>query len=132
MKTSVPCKQAKCNFNYNISCHLLLFQWSFMQYFLVDSWWHSINPIQNGLFGAVHGIVGAKRPLSLKSVKHTLQWWNLDSYTLPNENQKKIWVTRQIPWVLLTPAIFDRKSATFAISRNIDRGCILIHNFSFF
>ena len=28
-----------------------------------------------------------KRPLSLKSVTHILQWWNLDSYALPKRIQ---------------------------------------------
>ena len=31
--------------------------------------------------------------------------------------------------VLLTSAVFHRKSATFVVSRNTDTDCILIHNF---
>ena len=42
---------------------------------------------------------------------------------------KKIQKTWHTPWVVLTSAFFNRKSANFAIARNVDIECILIHNF---
>ena len=52
---------------------------------------------------------------------------NLDSYTLPKEDPKK-----HALQVLLTPAFFNQKPVNFAISRNTDIDCILMHNFYFF
>ena len=39
----------------------------------------SLTLLKIGLFGADHGLGGGvhKGPPSLKSVTHTLQWWNL-------------------------------------------------------
>ena len=54
------------------------------------------------------------------------------SYTLPKEDPKNIWITWHTPWVLLTSVFFHRKPANFAISKNTDIDCILIHNFQFF
>ena len=54
------------------------------------------------------------------------------SYTLAKEDPKNIWITWHTSWVLLTSAFFHRKSANFAISRNTDIDCILIHNFYLF
>ena len=53
----------------------------------------------------------------------------LGSYTLPKKDPKNIWITWHTPWVPLTSAIFHRKSANFAISRNTCIDCILIQNF---
>ena len=71
-----------------------------------------------GFFGAAHGWGGggAKKPPSLKSATHILQWWNLAHLYLT-------------PWVPLTSTIFHRKSANFAISRNTCIGCIFKQNF---
>ena len=68
-----------------------------------------------GFYGAAHWWVGrgSKRPPSLKPAKN-------------------IWITWQTPWVLLTSAFFNLKSANFAISRNTDFDWILIHNFYLF
>ena len=41
------------------------------------------------------------------------------------KNPKITWHT---PWILLTSTFFHRESANFAISRNIDIDCILVHN----
>ena len=88
-----------------------------------------INPIQDGPFRGCSWIgggggEGGKKPPSLKSVTHILQIWH--SYSLPKED---ISITWYISWVLPTLAFFPRKSANFAISRNTDIDCILIHNF---
>ena len=56
----------------------------------------------------------------------------LVSYTLPKEDTKNVWITWHTPWVLLTTAFFQRKSASFAISRSTDIDCMLVHNFWFF
>ena len=45
---------------------------------------------------------------------------------------QKIYESRDTSWVLLTSAIFHRKSANFAISRNTRVDCILIQNFLIF
>ena len=66
-------------------------------------------------------IEGAKKP------KKT---WH--SYTLPKEHPNSIWMTQCMPWVLLTSAIFHRKSAKFPISRYTKIDCILVQNFYFF
>ena len=36
-----------------------------------------INPIQDGLFWAAHGLGSQKSPLSVRSITYILQWWNL-------------------------------------------------------
>ena len=59
---------------------------------------------------------GQKGPPSLKSVTDILQWWN----------------TWHTPWVLLTLAFFQRKSANLATSRNTDKDCIISNSFNFF
>ena len=74
-----------------------------------------------GLFRAAHGWgQGQKR---LKSVTNILQWWNF--YTLPKEDSKD--VTHDLS--SLDISIFHKKSANFAISRNVDIDCTLVHNF---
>ena len=81
-----------------------------------------LNPIQDGLFRGCLRMGeegGAKRPLSLKSVTHILQWWNL----------VQLYLTGHITWVLLTSALFHWKLTNFAISRYIDINYILIRNF---
>ena len=92
----------------------------------------SLTLFRMGFFEVVHGWVGQKDPSSLKSVTYILQWWNLAQHTLPKEGPKNIWITWHTPWVLLTSALFHRKSANFAISRNTYIDCILIHNFYLF
>ena len=84
-----------------------------------------LNPIQDRLFRGCSRMGGGGR--GLKSVAHILQWRNL-----PKGDPKNIWITWHTPWVLLTSAFFLRKSANFAISRNTNIDCILIHNFYLF
>ena len=50
-------------------------------------------------------------------------------HILPKEDPKNIWIMWYIPCVLLTYAIFHWKSVNFAISRNTNMDCILLHNF---
>ena len=81
-----------------------------------------------GVFGAAHGWGGAP---SLKPVTHILQWWNLSQLHLPKEDPKNMnHVTH--PLSSATSAFFHRKSANFALSRNTDIDCILIHDFYLF
>ena len=64
-----------------------------------------------------------KAPLTKMS--HTyLAMTKLDSYTLPEEDQKNILITWNSPWVLLTSAFLHWKLANFSISRNTDVDCI--------
>ena len=66
----------------------------------------------------------------LPKISHTYPTMiKLCSYTLPKEDPKKLWMAGYTSWVLLTSGFFNWKSAKFAISRNSDIGCILIHNF---
>ena len=53
---------------------------------------------------------------------------NWYSYTLPKKDRKNILITWHSSWLLLISAFFHRKAAIFAISRNTDIGCLLIHN----
>ena len=78
------------------------------------------------------GVGGAKRPPSLKSVTHTHNDETWHSYTLPKEDQKKYMNHVTHPLSSAHFSIFHRKSANFAISRNRDINCILVHNFCLF
>ena len=50
-----------------------------------------------------------------------------------SEKMQKIYESRDTSLeFLLTSTFFHRKSANFAISRNTDIDCILIHNFNLF
>ena len=93
---------------------------------------YSLTLFRMGFFGAAHEWGGGQKgPPSLKSVANILQWWN--NKVIPYLKKiQKIYESRDTPWVLLTSAFFHRKSASFAISRNTDIDCILIHNFQFF
>ena len=88
-----------------------------------------LNPIQDGHFRCCSRIGGDKKAPSLKSVTHIYNDETWHSCTLPKENPKNIRITWHTPWVLLTSAFFQRKSANFVISRNTDTYCILIHSF---
>ena len=81
----------------------------------------SINPIQMVFFGAAHGWGAKKVPPPLLKICHTYHtMMKFGSYTLPKEDPKTIWITWHTPWVLLTSAFFNQKSANFAMSRNTD------------
>ena len=91
------------------------------------------NPIQDELFrGCSRMAGGQKGPPSLRSVTHIRQWWKLAQLYLTRRRSKKYMNHVTHPWVLLTSAFFHQKSANFAISRNTDIDCILIHNFYLF
>ena len=47
-------------------------------------------------------------------------------YTLRKKDLKNIWIMWHTPWLLLTSAIFHRKSSNLAISRNKCIDCILM------
>ena len=47
-------------------------------------------------------------------------------YTLCKKDLKNIWIMWHTPWLLLTSAIFHRKSSNLAISRNKCIDCILM------
>ena len=68
--------------------------------------------------------------INLSHIFYNDETWQ--NNTLPKEDPKNIQITWHAPWTLLTSAFFHRKLANFAISRNIDVQCILIHNFLFF
>ena len=85
--------------------------------------------IQDGLFRGCSRMGGSQKdPLSLKSVTHICNDETWYSYILPKEYAKNVWTTWHTTWALLTPAFFHRKLANFAISRNTDIDCNLIHN----
>ena len=101
----------------------------------LTQWGGLFNPIQHGVFSDSSrmeaGGGGQTGPLSIKSVTHILQWRTLAVIPYLKKVQK-IWITWHTPWVLLKYAFFHQKSANFAISRNTDIDCNLIHNFLFF
>ena len=76
----------------------------------------AINPIQDGLFQGCSRMVGGQKchPF-LKCVTHILNDKTWRRYTLPKEDPKNIWITSRTPWVLLTSAFFQWKSANFVI-----------------
>ena len=84
------------------------------------------NPIQDGPFWYCSQMPGGGRDCSCPTMM------KLGSYTLLKEDAKNAWIIWHTPWVLLTTAFFQRKSASFAISRNSNIDCILVHNFWFF
>ena len=92
----------------------------------INKYW-CFNPIQNGLFWTCSGMGGL---FSHPKICHTYPtMMEHGSYTLPKEDPKNKWITWQPPWVLLTWALFHKKSAKFAISRDIDIDYILIYSF---
>ena len=86
-----------------------------------------VNPIQDGPFRCCSRM-GGKAPLpKTLHISYNDEAWH--SYTSPKEYPKSVWITWHTPWFLLTSAFFHWKSANFAMSRNTDIDCILIHNF---
>ena len=84
-------------------------------------------------FGAAHGWVEGQTPASsLKSVTHIQQRWNLAQFYLDQRRSKQYTNHVTHPLSYADISIFYRKSANFAISRNTDMDCILIHNFYLF
>ena len=93
----------------------------------------SCYPIQDGLFGATHGWGGGAKRTPLPKICHTYPtMMKLGNCTLRKEVPKNTWITWHKPWVLLTSAFLHWKSADFALSRNTDIDCILIHSFYLF
>ena len=69
------------------------------------------NPIQDGFFGAAHGWTGGRQDAALSKICHIYP------------------AMMKFDTVILRSAFFHQKSANFAISRNVDIDCILMHNF---
>ena len=74
-------------------------------------------------------IISCKYAITMSHISYNDE--TLHSYILPKEDPKNVWITWRTPWVLLTSVFFQLKSANFAISRNTDIDCILIHNYFF-
>ena len=91
-----------------------------------------IHPILDGLFRGCSRMGGEKKAPFLKSVTHIRHNETSQSYTLPKEDPKNIWVTWHTPWALLTSVFFHQEWPNFSISRNTDTGFVLMHNFRFF
>ena len=95
----------------------------------------SFKPNKDRIFGGClpmkMGGWGTKSYPCLKSVTYILMWWNLVHLYLPKLNPINIWITWNTPWVLMTSTFFRRKSANFAISRNIDIDWIFIDTIIF-
>ena len=102
-------------------------------FILVKCKWNSINPIQDGLFWGCSRMEEPKRPIpTLKFVTHILQWWNLAQLYLTQRRSKNYMnhVTHSL--ISADIGIFSSKISNFAISRNTDIDCVLIHNFYLF
>ena len=68
---------------------------------------------------------------SLKSVTHTLLWWNLAQLYFNYRRSKKYMNHSTHPGSSADIKHLYRKSAIFVISRNTDKNCILTNNFYF-
>ena len=103
---------------------------SFYAYIIkVNSSDPNFNPTRHGPFYSQMGW-RAKNTFLLPKFCHTYPtMMKLDSYTLPKEDPKNIWITWHITKFLLASAFFHRRSVNFAISRNTYIDCILKHNF---
>ena len=89
----------------------------------------SVNHIQVGSFLGCSRIGDAKMPpLSLKSVTHNLQWWNLARLYL-TERRFKTYINHVThPLSFADISVFSQKSTTLIISRITNIDCILKHN----
>ena len=92
-------------------------------------WSFPLTLFRVGFFGDAYGLGGGTKK-NLSHISYNDETWH--SYTLAKGDPKNIWITWHTPWVLMISAFFQRKSANFAISRNTDIDCILIHNFYLF
>ena len=83
-----------------------------------------------GFFGAAHGWGRSKR-LSLPKICHTYPTMIKLSTVIPDQKKiQKVYELRDAPLEFCWHQhFFYRKSANFAISRNVYIDCILIHNF---
>ena len=99
---------------------------------------HYFNPIQDGAFRACSRMArggGWGEKATLPKICHTYPTKiKLGSYTLPKEDPKNMWITRQTPWVLLRAAPFHWNSANFAKKMQIQIAFwyIISKSFSFF
>ena len=83
-----------------------------------------------GLFEAAHRcgcMENRSTPWNISHISYNDE--TCHSYTSPKEDPKNKWITWHSSGVLLTSAFFHKKSASFDISRNTDRDCVLIYNF---
>ena len=85
------------------------------------------NPIQDGLFRGC-----SRMGRSLKSVTHIIQWWKLAQLYLTQRRSKKYMNYVTLPLSSADISIFSTEISNFAISRNTDIDCILIHNLYLF
>ena len=83
-------------------------------------------------FGAARRWGDAKKPHFTKTSNKYLRMMKLDIVTpYLNKIKKKLNHVTQ-PLSSANISIFSWKSANFALSRNTDTDCILVHNFQFF
>ena len=75
----------------------------------------------------MEGAKKAPRPLNLSHISSNDETWHI--YTLPKEDPKKYMNHVTHPLSSAEISIFYRKSANFAVSKNTDIDCNLIHNF---
>ena len=86
-----------------------------------------------GFFGAAHGWGGRAKRLSLPKICHTYPTVMKLGTVIPYPKRSKKYMNLvTLPLSSAEISIFHRKSANFAISRNTDIDCILIHNFYLF
>ena len=75
-----------------------------------------------GFFGAAHKCEGDQK-IPTPKICHTYP------VMMEQDDSKTIWFTWHALSVIMRLAFFHRKSANFAIWRNTDTDCILMHNF---
>ena len=95
----------------------------------------SFNPIQDESFRGCSQMKEGGRakspPPPLSKICHTYSTLMKLATVIPYLKKiQKIYKSRDTPpWVLLTSAFFQRKSAIYSISVNTGIGCILLHKF---
>ena len=91
-----------------------------------------INPFQDGLFRGCSRMGGPKRS-PLPKICHTYPTMMKPGTIIPYQKKIQKYMNHVThPMSSADINIFHRKSANFAISRNTEIDCILIHNFYLF
>ena len=103
---------------------------SFDKYYIPRVEIKDLNLIQDGPFWGC-SLLGGKKPSpqNLSRLSYNDETWQ--SYTLPKENPKNLWITWHTFCVLLTSAFLYQKLGNLALSRNTDIDCILVVSNSF-
>ena len=91
---------------------------------------HTFNPIHDWSFRGCSWMEERGKKSSLPKISHTYPTtMKLGTFVPYLKKIQKIYEPRDNHWALLISAFLYRKSTNFAILKNRDIDCILIHNF---